>query len=177
MAPATSREAEYGTSATRRYPFLPRGRPTRLIPTSMTRAPGLINLAGDAFRPDPFAATRMSAESCVPGILRPPCGDRHDCVSPLLFSAKKSGGLPTMLLRPTITTASRGVLRCGRGRSWNARGRCTVSGIPRPMTSRPRLTVINRRRLSGSLQLSGHASRICGGNGELDRIPWIRGSF
>src|SRR4030042_340278 len=98
--PATSLASLNATSPARRYPFSDEGSSTRLVPTSITTAPGLIQSAF-TISGLPTAETRKSAlrQMLAKSLER----EWHIVTVASRFTSNKATGIPTMFERPSTT--------------------------------------------------------------------------
>ena len=121
IAPATSTASAKATSPTMRD--LPPAPGTRLMPTSITVAPGLIQSPRTNSGLPIAANKQIGAAADRRQIARLRMRDRHGGVS---ASSSCASGLPTMLERPTTTASSPASDGCTAWQGSRSRAACTA---------------------------------------------------
>ena len=156
-------------------PALPSGPSMRLMPTSITVAPGLIQ-SPPTIRGRPTAATRMSARRQTAARSRV-----RECATVTVQLSRSSScaiGLPTMFERPT-TTASRPARlaepvaqqhQAAERRAGHHRLAARWRAAPTFETWKPSTS------FSGATASSTRAASMCAGSGSCTRMPCTSGS-
>ena len=175
IRPATAAASSKATSPTTRVlpcaAFSGSREGTRLMPTSTTVAPGLIQ-SPRIISGRPTAATRMSAVRHRAGRSRV----REWAMVTVQLSPSSSWaiGLPTMLERPTITAFSPDSSPSSCFSSIRQPSGVHGTSPGSPTASRPALTTWKpSTSLSGSMAPSTAEASIWPGRGSCTRIPWM----
>src|SRR5205823_14582018 len=138
IAFAFRRTASKSTSPTVREPLFAVGSGMRLMPTSMTTTPSR-TMSAVTNRGEPIAATRISARRVWAASSRVAlCATVTVAFAPLAFCIRRAAsGLPTMLLRPRITTSLRSGEFPERRRSSTTPAGVAGANRGRPMRTSP----------------------------------------
>ncbi len=171
IQPATSLTASKSTSPTRPSSV-------RLVPTSMTAAPGL-TMSGVTNFGLPIAAIRISACLVIDGRSLVRLWQSVTVAFAPLFAWESmiDSGRPTIWLRPSTTACCPST---GTPLRWSICSTpCGVQGRNRgwPCTSSPTFSGWNASTsLAGFTALSTRSALICGGSGSWIRMPWTASS-